>query len=850
VSIAPRRAAHAHEGDHEPGAAITRSSRPARKIEPHRQTRRPLVALGAGSPVPDALSVGRKAASLWWLASQGVPVPPAVAVPADAAAGLVRGDSVVREMLRASLKRWLDPQAAYAVRSSADVEDGDAHSFAGQFMTLLDVPPDDVLSAIEVVADPRSDRLTAYLERSGVVGAPRLAVIVQRMVPSQAAGVAFSRNPLTGLTETVIEAVPGSGRVLVDEGVTPDRWVRHWGAFTVKPGHARVPEALIHDVAAGVSRLAAAAQRPLDLEWASDGRTLWWLQSRPMTGLEGLRLYSNRIAREVLPGIIKPLVWTVNVPIVNAAWIDLLERMAGPLDIQPEDLARSFGGRAYFDMTTLGDVFEALGMPRDSLELLLGLPKGPEAPTFKPGPGFARHLGRMPGVLRDGLQRGRWVRHEVRELRATYDSLAAQSTDDLTDVRLLERLDTLAVVTRRAAYANIVVPLQMLLYGKALEACVRQAGLDPTAVDPARDRSDRLTWDPAPALDRLAQAAGSLPEDARAALTADAPAALRDDPRLASFGRELDAFLARFGHLSESGNDFSVPPWREDPGHVVAMALARGGSDGTSAGSLDRARAAGGVTVALADVESRTSPLARPLLRLLWRRAGAFRVYREAVSSTYTFGYGLFRGTFLTIGQRFVSRGLLAAPDDVFYLELHEVRSWLTGDTPSTEQAAKVVAVRRAAVEAAEDLVVPDIIYGDAFVPRRREEVVRSTLSGHPTSRGSARGPARIVRGSADFGRVQHGDILVIPFSDVAWTPLFTRAAGVVAEAGGMLSHSSIVAREYGIPCVVSVADATLAIPDGATLIVDGASGTVLVEDTEDTSTARDSAPAAAPTRS
>jgi pyruvate,water dikinase len=160
-------------------------------------------------------------------------------------------------------------------------------------------------------------------------------------------------------------------------------------------------------------------------------------------------------------------------------------------------------------------------------------------------------------------------------------------------------------------------------------------------------------------------------------------------------------------------------------------------------------------------------------------------------------------------------------------------------------------------VEAAADLIVPDIVYGDAFVPRRREEIVRSTLTGLPTSRGSARGRARIVRGTADFGRVQHGDILVIPFSDVSWTPLFTRAAGIVAEAGGMLSHSSIVAREYGIPCVVSVADATLAIPEGATLIVDGASGTVLVEDAEGESaapdaaqrTAPDSAPSAAPAR-
>ena len=329
---------------------------------------------------------------------------------------------------------------------------------------------------------------------------------------------------------------------------------------------------------------------PWMLEWASDGERLWWLQARPLTGLEGVRLYSNRIAREVLPGIIKPLVWSVNVPVVNAAWIDLLEELVGPLEIAPEDLARSFGGRAYFDMTTLGDVFEALGMPRDSLELLLGLPKGPEAPTFKPGPGFARHLQRLPGVVRDGLQRGRWARQEVHELRAAYDRVAAQPLEGLSDAALLERVDTLAAITRRAAYANIVVPLQMLLYNKALEASVRQAGLDPAAIDPARERSDRLAWDPAPALDRLAEQAAALPDDARASLAADPEAALRDDPRLAAWAVALEGFLEHFGHLSDSGNDFSVAPWREDPAHVVNMALAR--LDATGSGAAEEAAGA------------------------------------------------------------------------------------------------------------------------------------------------------------------------------------------------------------------------------------------------------------------
>lgn len=818
--LQPPRSAHAHEGGHEPGSTVVRAARSSRAGRPHHLVRRPLVSLSRGTPPPDADTVGRKAVSLWWLASRGVSVPPAVAIPAEAVSRLLRGDAAEREMLRAALDRWLDPGTTYAVRSSADVEDGAGYSFAGQFDTRLDVPSGDILVAVAEVAQPHGPRLDTHLEKAGLHDPPRVGVIVQRMVQAHSAGVAFSRNPLTGLAELVVEAVAGSGDSLVDDGITPDRWVRRWGEFTTVPEHPRVPESVILEVADGVARLAAAAERPLDVEWAWDGHRLWWLQSRPMTGLEQLRVYSNRIAREVLPGVIKPLVWSVNVPLVNAAWIDLLEELVGPLDVAPEDLARSFGARAYFDMTTLGDVFEALGMPRDSLELLLGLPKGPEAPSFRPGPGFAQHLPRLPAAVRASLQRGRWARQEIAWLRTAYDQLASRPLDGADDAALLGRIDELSTLTRRAAYANIVVPLQMLMYAKALETLVVQRGLDPARIDPAAERSDRTTWDPAQALDRLAEVSTRLPPDARAALEAEPATALRARADLADLAIALDEFMARFGHLSDSGNDFSIPPWREDPARVIRMVLTREpratGQDGA---------------VRLDDVEAVCSPLLRPWLRLLWRRAGAFRVYREAVSSTYTRGYGLFRGVFLVIGERLVERGLTDAPEDVFYLELPEVRAWLSGDQPEPADARALVERRRADLAAAADLIVPDLVYGDAFVARTPGEVVSSTLRGHPTSRGSARGPARVIRGAEDFGRVMAGDIIVIPYSDVGWTPLFAKAAGVVAEAGGMLSHSSIVAREYGIPCVVSVESATAAIPDGATVIVDGVSGLVLVED-------------------
>ena len=826
--LRPRAVASAHGGDHDrapddrPRGAMAATARPPHATRPHAVAPAPLVPLGPGGRPPDPSRVGAKAVSLAWLAARGLAVPAAVAVPADVAARVAAGDTLATELLAAALGCWLDPTRAYAVRSSADGEDGALRSFAGQFATRLDVPAADVLDGVRDVAAPDRERIAAYAARTGAAVPGRVAVVIQEMVAAASAGIAFSRNPLTGLDEVVVEAVPGRGDALAGEGETPDRWIRRWGAFTEAPADPRVASAVVESVARETVRLARAQGRPIDLEWAHDRTTTWWLQVRPMTGLDGLRIYSNRIARDVLPGVIKPLVWSVNVPVVNAAWIDVLEELIGPLDVRPEDLARSFGYRAYFDMTTIGAVFEALGMPRDSLELLLGLPKGPEVPRFRPSAGAARHLPRMAAVGRGILRRGRWARSEVRDLEHARAALAAEDPAALDEAALLRRVDAISSVAGRAAYANIVVPLAMLGYDRALARQLSHAGVDPARVDPAAERPDRAAWSPTAALDDLAIVARRLPPDARDALAASGVDALEDRDDLAAFRVVFDGFLAAFGHLSESGNDLSQPTWREAPSIVVDLVLGHRGRPGSGGDGTDH--------VDLDAVLARVPRIRRPLVRFLWRRAGAFRVYRDAVGATWTRTYGLFRGTFLELGRRLVARGILDAPDDVFYLSVDEVRALARGATPAVHDVRHLVTRRRGEVAEAATLVVPEVVYGDAFVARRADEDIRATLTGIPTSRGSVRGPARIVRGASDFGRVVAGDVIVIPFSDVAWTPLFARAAGVIAESGGILSHSSIVAREYGIPCIVSVHDACRVIPENAAVIVDGMAGTVTIE--------------------
>jgi pyruvate,water dikinase len=442
-------------------------------------------------------------------------------------------------------------------------------------------------------------------------------------------------------------------------------------------------------------------------------------------------------------------------------------------------------------------------MPRDSLELLLGLPAGSEQPGFSPTPETFRLL---PGMVAMGGRLSRYgavVDRTLPVIDEVYAWFAHRDLMELSDEQLLNDVEALRAIGVEAARLNVVTPLLANAYGTLLRSQLSRLGIDATALR-IEDSGDAST-DPNAALAELGAAIAAHPDGAAAATTLDdLPPDLR---------REFDAFLDRFGHFSDSGNDFSIPPWRETPATLVTVASAHTPSNSPTA------------RIDWDDVESRIPGWRRPAIAALKRTASAYAHRRDVVSSRYTYGYGLFRPYFLEIGRRLAATGALREPTDVWYLTVDELAETLRTPTDRSD----IVSGRRAEMEALRDASMPELVFGDDFVPSPGASDGRRMWSGKATARGHHRGPARVVEGLSDFDRVRDGDVLVIPYSDVGWTPLFAKAGAVVAEAGGMLSHSSIVAREYGIPCVVSVTGA-LEIPDGAIVVVDGYTGIVDVE--------------------
>lgn len=762
-------------------------------------------------------NIGGKASQIRFLLEQGVTVPQTWVIKWDAFLDARRDKTAVLQQLRIEMEHHLELARPYAVRSSANVEDSQKYSFAGQFDSILNVAGiENLLAAIEQVWHSVDEEdLKPYLAQADRRFLDiKMAVILQEMVNPIVSGVAFSKNPMTGTDEQIIEALPGSGEVLVQEGVTPLRWVNKWGKWLQESSDEQIPKPLIETVVRQTRQLAAAFEAPVDLEWVWDGTAVYWVQIREITTLKDLNIYSNRISREVMPGIIKPLIWSINVPLVNGAWIQLIQELVGATTIKPEDLAHAFHYRSYFNMSTLGKVFMALGMPTETLELMMGLTGGEDKPRFKPSSKTFKHLPRMVRFLLNKLWYQREIDQFLPQAEAKYEQFAVKDLSKLSQAALLEEVDALFEFTQRMAYVNVVGPLIMLLFNNRFQKQLEKLGIDYAAFDLMDNVSEMEKYDPAVHLERLNARFARLPIELQEEIKTTPFYNFVQMPSAREFREQLIMFSARFGHFSDSGNDFSAETWRESPTFLLKMVI----NHQPTQTAVDKKKWS----------ELPLSPWQRLRLNASYHRARRWRLYRERISYDYTFGYGLFRNIFLELAKRLQNKQLILEVEDIFYLYFAEVKQ-LAADESQAPIMRTRIGQRRQEIERVREAILPDIIYGEQPPPIETAVEAQSTLMGIPTSRGYFQGSVCVIESVQAFDKMEPGAVLVIPYSDVSWTPLFAKAGAVIAESGGMLSHSSIVAREFGLPAVVSVTHACRILEDGAQVVVDGFKGIVKV---------------------
>jgi pyruvate,water dikinase len=767
-----------------------------------------------GKGIPD--SIGNKAQHLLFLIQKKFQIPETHVCIWAAYQDYLQKDPAISMIIGDELAKKIDLNKHYAIRSSANIEDNKAYSFAGQFKSILNITGrENIIKAIQSIwASADSKSVRSYLKRTGIdADGIRMAVIIQEMVTPIVSGVSFSKNPMTGFDEIIVEATRGGGDRLHQDGITPERWVHKWGRWAIAPDTISIDESIIQQVVGGTKEIAAAFGRSVDLEWVYDGVQINWVQLREITSLHSTVFYSNKFAREVLPGIIKPLVWSINVPLVCGAWIRFLNELVGVNDIQPFDLAKSFYYRAYFNMGTIGRIFELLGLPGNTIEVLMAVERNQaQKPSFRP---TARTLKLIPRMLRCAFHKVRFKNELdafLPAMRKQYASFPVHQLSTFSPRELVRDIERLHVLNEQTAYYMIITYLLMGLFYGLFKNQLKKYGVSLEDIDLTDVMEDLQDYDPNVQLDKLNRQFNRLDEGSRQTIAEGTYQDLLRTEGVDDFKKEVSEFMKHFGHLSESGNDFSSTAWRENPDAILNIITHYPQRDGNAPTGIRFDRMS-------------LPRFKKMLLKPLYKKARTYRFYREAVGSLFTVGYGIFRSYFLAIGDQLTRTSVLAHRDDIFLLYFDEIKEIIDKETSDGDYGA-LIEKRRSEMKEYEDAILPAIIYGDQLPPLITPS--DNILKGIAASKGIYTGGVKVIKGISDFRKLQEGDVLVIPFSDVGWTPLFPKAGAIISESGGFLSHSSIVAREYHIPAVVSVPGICKS-SDGTLVTVDGYRGEISI---------------------
>jgi pyruvate,water dikinase len=339
--------------------------------------------------------------------------------------------------------------------------------------------------------------------------------------------------------------------------------------------------------------------------------------------------------------------------------------------------------------------------------------------------------------------------------------------------------------------------------------------------------TNKHLWD----LARMARAASAVDDLVRRYEGAELMAALEQTPEAQPFLDALERFLSEYGHR-EIRMDVIYPTWGEDPTPVLGFVRSYLDADEAQSPHHQQARLVKErqeqTRAVLARVEQDLMGrlLFSPVLRWVLKHAQANTRERDTVHFELTRLFPPFRRLLLELGHRWSERGILLQPDDIFYLTLDETREVAASPRSMIETAQ----ARREEFEVNKSRPWPNIIRGGQEIYAEAAgpvEAVDGQLHGVAGSPGLVTGVARVIRGPEEFGNLQKNDILVAPLTTPVWTPLFAIAGAVITEVGSILSHGAIVAREYGIPAVMSVPGATKQVRDEQVITVDGNRGIV-----------------------
>lgn len=785
-------------------------------------------------------------------------------------------------------------QPAVAVRSSATAEDLPEMSFAGQQDTYLNILGEAALlqAVVSCWGSLWTARAIGYRSRNHIAHDDvALSVVVQMMVQSEASGVLFTANPLTGNRgETVIDATLGLGEALVSGQVEPDHYIvetkrgriiqktlgakalairgQSSGGTVTEHSDAStqqaLPDPVIQELTKLGRRVAELYGTPQDIEWGWAEGKLYLLQSRAITSLypipsanfpEPLQVY---VSFGAIQGMLDP-VTPLGQDAIRAIFAGGTRLFGFSYTLDDQPLLVTAGERLWVRLTLvlrnrLGR--QAIRRVMSMIEPSVGqaieqLGQEPALPADGPPQGttFLR-IGRfiasfLPRLLRSALypdQERIALQQLMKRTLADFRAEMAKATTLAERVALFHQITSygfqfavpqmvpriapgLLAMNRLIAWADAAFPTNKNGQRRALEI--------------ARGLPNNVTTE----MDlQLWQTAEQIRSDAKsAAYIQECEAAVLAEQYLAgtlpvAAQKAVTNFLQQYGMRGLAEIDFGRPRWRDNPAQVMQMLQSYLRiTDPAQAPTAVFQRGEAAAQQVLDDLAAalRHQPngaLKAKLVYVLAERMRALAGLRESPKFFIINLFAIIREGLLQSGEELVAQGVLTQPDDLMFLHVKELQALAAGYAIDW----KALVAERRALYTREKLrnQIPRVLLSDgrAFYEgiRTAQSERDGMITGSPVSPGLVEGTVHVVLDPHN-AQLAPGEILVCPGTDPAWTPLFLAAGGLVMEVGGLMTHGSVVAREYGIPAVVGVHEATQRLKTGQRIRVDGSSGEIVV---------------------
>jgi rifampicin phosphotransferase len=746
-----------------------------------------------------------------------------IAIPGDLAAAIT--DAIVK----------LGEQAAYAVRSSATAEDLPTASFAGQQDTYLNiVGPRAILRHVSRCwSSLFTERAVTYRQRNGVDHRTvHMAVVVQRMVFPDAAGILFTADPLTGNRKVAtVDAGFGLGEALVSGLVNPD-------VFTVRDGEV-IAKAIAAEAAAltdvQVVQLVQLGRRieahfglPQDIEWCLVEAGFQIVQSRPITTLfpvpergdQENHVYVSVGHGQMMTDAMKPLglsMWqlTAMAPMHVAGgrlFVDVTQRLASPAS-----RARLLDVMGRSD-PLVTDALETL-LERDDF-----VPSLPDVSPGGPPTGEApAPIETDPAIVTGLIERSRM------SIAALDRDIRTKTGPALFDFLLEAFVEHKRVLSDPLNFQAIMAGMEATWWlNDTLQEWLGEKNAADTLTLSA---PDNITSEMGLALLDVADVIRPY-QEVVTFLQGVADEGFLDELASLTGGTEardaIETYLDRYGMRCVGEIDITRPRWRERPTTLVPLILdnVRNFEPGAAQRRFEQGRRA--AQKKEQDVLSRVRTLpdgeqrADETKRMI-DRVRAFIGYREYPKYGIVSRYFIYKQALLAEAERLVRANVLREQEDIFYLtfqEFHDVAR-------SSQVDDGLIQQRKDAFRSYHALTPPRVLTSDGEAVTgayRRDDVPAGALIGLPVSAGTIEGRARVILDLAQAG-LEAGDILVTAYTDPSWSPLFVGIAGLVTEVGGLMTHGAVIAREYGVPAVVGVEHATRLILDGQRIRVHGTDG-------------------------